>query len=221
MTPSDLATELGIPASRLRRWLRDTWPPPVPGQRWHLTPEQVTAARTQFAAGLPAAAQPRSTRAPARVERPAGGRAASDEAYVLDLLDRALGEPGRRQHRFDWLRGDPNARGQRTRLPVDGYWAAQRLVVEYRERQHDEPTAFFDRRATVSGIGRGEQRRRYDALRDTLIPEHGLTLLIIKPNDLDADRRGRLRRNPEADDANVRKMLAARGLLERRAEPAG
>ena len=34
-------------------------------------------------------------------------RAESDEAYVLDLCDAILGEPASRQHRFDWLVGDP------------------------------------------------------------------------------------------------------------------
>jgi hypothetical protein len=35
------------------------------------------------------------------------GRESSDEYYVLDLCDEALGERALRQHRFDWLRGDP------------------------------------------------------------------------------------------------------------------
>jgi len=49
------------------------------------------------------------------------GRDASDEFYVLDLCDRALAETGRRQHRFEWLLGDPGASGRRAGLPVDGY----------------------------------------------------------------------------------------------------
>ena len=48
------------------------------------------------------------------------GRDTSDEFYVLNLCDQALAETGRRQHRFDWLRGDPGASGRRARLPVDG-----------------------------------------------------------------------------------------------------
>ncbi|MEV0905093.1 hypothetical protein [Streptomyces hokutonensis] len=59
------------------------------------------------------------------------GRDNSDEAYVLDLCDQLLGEPGLRQHRFDWLLGDPGSNGQRRRLPVDAYWPGQHLVVEY------------------------------------------------------------------------------------------
>ena len=39
---------------------------------------------------------------------------------------------------------------------------------------------------TVSGVHRGEQRRRYDERRDREIPANGLRLLVIKPDDLDA-----------------------------------
>lgn len=74
-------------------------------------------------------------------------------------------------------------------------------MIEYRERQHDERVPFFDKpeRMTVSGVHRGEQRRRYDERRDREIPAHGLQLLVIKPDDLDADRRGRLHRTRDSD----------------------
>jgi hypothetical protein len=62
-------------------------------------------------------------------------RADSDEAYVLDLCDAILREPASRQHRFDWLVGDPGRNGRSRALPVDAYYAARRLVVECRERQ--------------------------------------------------------------------------------------
>lgn len=209
MTPAELAAELAIPASRLRGWLRGRWPRLEPGQRWQLTDEQVTAARAHFSASMPSPEH----RPTARLERrPSRVRDASDETYVLDLLDQALGETGLRQHRFEWLLGDANQRGARARLPVDGYWPAHRLVVEYRERQHDEPVALFDRRTTVSGIGRGEQRRRYDQLRDKLIPAHGLTLVVVKPGDLDSDRHGRLRRSSVSDSASIRRLLADHGI---------
>lgn len=63
---------------------------------------------------------------------PGMGRETSDEFYVLDLCDRALGEIGLRQHRFDWLRGDPGLSGRRAQLPVDGYWPENNIVVEPR-----------------------------------------------------------------------------------------
>ncbi|MFF9279097.1 hypothetical protein [Streptomyces griseosporeus] len=134
----------------------------------------------------------------------------SDEAYVVGLCNQVLGETALTQHTFDWLLGDPGTGGRRRKLPVDAYWPGHQLVVEYRELQHDRPVPHFDKpdRLTVSGVHRGEQRALYDARRDTEIPAHGLRLVVIRPGDLDADRRGRLRRNREADLAALRTMLA-------------
>jgi len=142
------------------------------------------------------------------------GRNDSDEAYVLDLCDELLGESSLRQHRFDWLLGDPGAHGRRVKLPVDAYWPRRRLVVEYREIQHDQPVPHFDKpdRLTVSGVHRGEQRALYDARRDTLIPQHGIRLVVIRPTDLDADTQGRLRRTRAADLQAMREILAPLGI---------
>jgi hypothetical protein len=148
--------------------------------------------------------------------RPGRGRPAStrtperDADYVLDLCDEVLGELSLREHTFVWLRGDPNPRGTRRPLPVDAYYPQHDLVIEYRERQHDEPVPFFDKpdKPTISGVHRGEQRRLYDARRDTEIPAHGLRLVILRPAQLDADGRGRLRRNRASDRAALEDLLA-------------
>jgi hypothetical protein len=139
-----------------------------------------------------------------------GTRDNSDEAYVIGLCDRILRENASTQHRFDWLQGDPGTSGRRAKLPVDAYWPGHQLVVEYRELQHDQPMPHFDKpdRLTVSGVHRGEQRALYDARRDAEIPAHGLRLVVIRPADLDADGRGRLRRNEEADMVALQKILA-------------
>ncbi|MFD8508959.1 hypothetical protein ACFV2L_40515 [Streptomyces sp. NPDC059687] len=139
-----------------------------------------------------------------------GKRDGSDEAYVVGLCNEVLGETALTQHRFDWLLGDAGSGGRRIKLPVDAYWAGHQLVVEYREVQHDQPVPHFDKpdRLTVSGVHRGEQRALYDARRESEIPAHGLRLVVIRPADLDADSRGRLRRNREADIAALRKILA-------------
>ncbi|GGY54172.1 hypothetical protein [Streptomyces omiyaensis] len=139
-----------------------------------------------------------------------GTRDDSDEAYVVGLCDRVLGEVALRQHRFDWLLGDAGASGRRVRLPVDAYWPGRGLVVEYRELQHDRPVPHFDKpdRLTVSGVHRGEQRALYDARRESEIPAHGLRLVVVRPADLDADGRGRLRRSEAADLAALRTILA-------------
>jgi len=138
-----------------------------------------------------------------------GSRAASDEAYVVDLCDAILGEPASRQHRFDWLLGDPGRDGRRRTLPVDAYYAGHRLVIEYRERQHDEPIAHFDKPdiLTVSGVHRGIQRRIYDDRRAAEIPAHGLRLVVVRPSELTADQRGRLLRRREPDEAALRALL--------------
>lgn len=141
-----------------------------------------------------------------------GTRDDSDEAYVVGLCNQVLGETALAQHKFDWLLGDPGTGGRRAGLPVDAYWPGHQLVVEYRELQHDRPVPHFDKpdRLTVSGVHRGEQRALYDARRDTEIPAHGLRLIVIRPADLDADGRGRLRRNRETDLAALEKILARR-----------
>jgi hypothetical protein len=134
-------------------------------------------------------------------------RSESDEHYVLDLCDRVLGVPASRQHRFEWLRGDlSQKRGTRSFLPVDGFWPGLSLVVEFAERQHTEAVPLFDRRQTVSGVTRGEQRRIYDLRRVELIPAHGLRLVVI-PASAFPLRRGRIRREPAVD------LEIARGLL--------
>lgn len=133
----------------------------------------------------------------------------SDEAYVIDLCDELLAERARRQHRFDWLVGDAGRDGRCRQLPVDAYYERRALVVEYRERQHDEAVPFFDRRQTVSGVGRGVQRRLYDLRREEEIPRHGLRLVIVRPRDLACDGRQRLRRTRAEDLAALTALFGA------------
>lgn len=205
--PEDLARELGISAKSLRSWLRRTFPRPesARGADWHLSPEQVEAARTWRSAGPAGETQrvPRSSR------RGSGSRADSDEAYVIDLCDELLGEKARRQHGFEWLLGDPGQDGRRRKLPVDAYYPEHSLVVEYQERQHDQPVPYFDKPEvmTVSGVHRGEQRRLYDERRRREIPNHGLRLVVVTPDDLQADGRGRLRRDREKDLPVLRTLV--------------
>jgi hypothetical protein len=82
-------------------------------------------------------------------------------------------------------------------------------VVEYRERQHDQPVPHFDKphRLTISGVHRGRQRAIYDARRDTLIPTHGIRLVVIRPCDLVSNPHGRLRRDHDSDRATIRTLL--------------
>ncbi|MDX2831594.1 hypothetical protein [Streptomyces scabiei] len=150
-----------------------------------------------------------------------GTRDDSDEAYVVGLCNQVLGETALPQHKFDWLQGDLGTGGRRAKLPVDAYWPGHQLVVEYRELQHNQPMPHFDKpdRLTVSGVHRGEQRALYDARRDTEIPAHGLRLIVIRPADLDADGRGRLRRNRETDLAALKGILARHSDEDRASTP--
>ena len=134
-------------------------------------------------------------------------RAESDEHYVLDLCDEVLGMPGDRQARFDWLLGDASpTTGRAARLPVDGYWPTLHLVVEFQEKQHTEAVPLFDRRATVSGVARGEQRRLYDQRKAELIPANGLRLAVIHKSAF-ITRRDRIVRQHDHDIAIVREHL--------------
>lgn len=138
------------------------------------------------------------------------GRAASDEFYVIDLCDEALGEAGLRQHRFPWLVGDPSPKTGRTAvLPVDAYWPGQHLVVEFYERQHSEAVPFFDKpdRVTVSGVSRGEQRALYDERRRQLVPQQGIRLVVITLDDFE-HKRGKIVRDHDRDLAAVAKLLS-------------
>jgi hypothetical protein len=149
---------------------------------------------------------PREVSADPQASR-SGGKS-KDEDYVIDLCNEVLGVQAQRQHRFDFLRGDPGASGTGVRLPVDAYYTSLRVVVEYRERQHTEAVPLFDRRQTVSGMPRGEQRARYDELRRELLPTHGIELVEFSFSEFAHDRRKRLLRQRADDLAVVRRRLA-------------
>lgn len=141
--------------------------------------------------------------------RPArhSSRDGSDEHYIIDLCDEVLGQRALRGHRFDFLRGDPGRNGTARPLPVDAYYPTLSLVIEYCERQHHEPVPFFDRRETVSGVGRGEQRALYDQRRREILPGKGITLIELSYSDFGHDGSKRLLRRPE-DRSVVEQRLA-------------
>ena len=134
------------------------------------------------------------------------GRQNSDEAYVIDICDEAFGASAFRQHRFPFLTGDSG----RT-LPVDAYYPSKNLVVEYYESQHTE-SGFFDHKdkLTVSGVDRGVQRRIYDERRRTVLPKHGIKLVII--NYTDFGTRKKLLRNHDRDLEIVKSVLKSNGI---------
>jgi hypothetical protein len=132
----------------------------------------------------------------------------SDEHYVLDLCDDVLGRIGLRQHRFDFLLGDPNAQGKCAKLPVDSYYPELNLVIEYKEQQHTKPNKHFDKPDlfTVSGVHRGEQRKIYDQRRLEVLPKQGIRVVEISYSDFEFDRNGRVLRS-DGDLERVKEFL--------------
>jgi hypothetical protein len=84
-------------------------------------------------------------------------------ATILAICDRLLGEVGRRQHMFGWLRA-PGSSAEEW-LAVDAYYPRARLVVICRN-----------------------QAGPHDALYRELVPAHGLGLLTLNPAALGDDR---------------------------------
>lgn len=129
-------------------------------------------------------------------------RAKSDEFYVLEHCDAVLGQRGRRQHRFDWLRADPLPNRRRgTALPVDSYWPDLELVVEFREQDPEAEGAEGSDALALANAHRGQQRRQHDQRRETEIPEHGIRLVVITTADFES--RGALIDRDEARDRGV------------------
>lgn len=126
----------------------------------------------------------------------------SDENYVIDLCDEILNQKAFRQHRFDFLKGDSG-----TKLPVDAYYPTLNLVIEFRERQHTEEVKFFDKRQTVSGVGRGEQRKIYDQRRRDVLPQHGLKLVEFNYSDFEHKKSKKLVRSSVHDVKEIVKKL--------------
>lgn len=91
-------------------------------------------------------------------------------------------------------------------LPVDAWYPNLNLVVEILERQHSESTPFFDRRLTVSGMSRGEQRRRYDERRASVLRKHGIQLCWISIPEITGGR-PKLKRQIEIDRLTVQRIL--------------
>ncbi len=147
------------------------------------------------------------------VPRASSGRSSSDEEYVIDLCDEALGLKASRQHRFDFLRGDPGQNRQGVTLPVDAYYESLSLVIEFREKQHTEEVKHFDKPGvmTVSGVHRGEQRKLYDQRRREVLPKHGIKLIEISYSDFQHDSGKKIVRDRSEDLLTVRSILNKQG----------
>lgn len=101
---------------------------------------------------------------PARAGRPGPPARALEVAEILGMCDRIVGEPGRRQHSFGWLKA-PDA-GVEQWLVVDSYYPAGRPVV----------------------VCRADPAGPDDHVYGELVPRHGLRLLHFAPTELGDDR---------------------------------
>lgn len=195
-TAAEMARSYGVDPKRFRAALRRAslrWH--SHNERWEVrlgSPEQrdmehILVALASAANVAPAVEQ-------VRTRPPSVARTSSDEAWIIDLCDAVLGKKAIRQHRFPFLLGDAGASGRRVQLPVDAFYPELGLVIEYHERQHTGRVRFFDDHPTVSGVPRGEQRRRYDDYRRTLLPLHGCALVVFDYSEFGHTRAGRLLR---------------------------
>lgn len=125
-----------------------------------------------------------------------------DEHYVLDLCDEILGTKGIRQFRFGFLKGDSG-----TKLPVDAYYPSLNLVIEFKEKQHSEEVKFFDKKQTISGVGRGEQRKMYDHRRREILPQHGINLIEFEYSEFEHTSGKKLIRNKMEDVKVIKTKL--------------
>lgn len=141
-----------------------------------------------------------------RTSAKSGKRSNSDESYILDICDEVLKQKSLRQHRFDFLRGDAGAK-----LPVDAYYPELNLVIEYKEKQHTEAVAFFDRRQTASGVGRGEQRKIYDQRRREILPQNGIRLIELDYSIFEHARNKKLLKKRESDLKAIIQILKTLG----------
>lgn len=112
------------------------------------------------------------------------------ERYCAKLVSDALGGIEYKENcRFDFLRGNhTRTRSQGTTLPVDAYYPAFQVVLEFREGQHyGNRFDFRDGRITATGETRKEQRRKYDKKREDILPAKGIKLLVIYDYQLTGD----------------------------------
>lgn len=202
VTAAEIARLAGIDPKTFRAALRranlkwhahyDKWVVPF-GSDEHHEMNGVLASLTQ-------SQKPTHTSHLGRQANQSAPRRDSDEALIIGICDEVLGEQSLRQHRFAFLTGDPGPIGRRSRLPVDAFYPARRLVIEYHEIQHSQSVPHFDKRQTISRVSRGNQRRRYDERRRALLPQHGIDIVIFDYSEFEHTPAGRLRRNSRVRD---------------------
>ena len=67
----------------------------------------------------------------------------------------------------------------------------------------------MDRRMTVSGVTRGEQRKLCDQRRHDVLPQHGIRVVVLSHTDFEHDGRKRLRRKASDREVIAEKLRVA------------
>ncbi len=134
-------------------------------------------------------------------------RTNSDEKYVLDIMAEVLNEKYEWQKRFDTLLGDPGKNGNRRKLPVDAYFPRSNLIIEYWEKQHFKPVDIMDKRITISGVSRGQQRKIYDLRKEKWALDNNVRVIIITYLQLKHKPNGRLLRDKIEDRKVIENIL--------------
>ena len=129
----------------------------------------------------------------------ANKRVDSDEIYVVDLISEIMDENYKGQMKFDSLLGDPGKSGQKRKLPVDAYFPKANLIVEYLEKQHFESVNVMDRRMTISGVCRGEQRKLYDLRKEKWATDNQIRFMVVTYIELAHKSNGRLKKDKNFD----------------------
>ena len=81
------------------------------------------------------------------------------------------------------------------------------LLIEFKEKQHTEEVNFFDKRQTVSGVNRGQQRFIYDQRRRDVLPENGIMLIEFDYSEFEHTSKKKLVRNKIADINVIKSKL--------------
>jgi len=135
--------------------------------------------------------------------------ARKDQNYIIDLCDALLKMKAKREHTFDFLRGDPSPKFPKgKKLPVDAFYPSIDFVIEFEESHHSKPVKIFDKIdvKTVSGVNRAEQRIKYVELRKKILPKQNIKLLFFQFDEFELKGK-RLKRNGEKDIEVVRKRF--------------
>ena len=80
-------------------------------------------------------------------------------------------------------------------------------MIEYRERQHVEAVRFWDKKVTVSGVSRGQQRAIYDQRRRDVLPANGIGLVELNVSEFAHTGARRLKRDVRADTRVIETRL--------------